>query len=145
MNELIEEYLRTRGVRYFRGHHDDEYFHVVHTGTGRLYVHLEVCGDDRDAVQISISPDHYYPAGRGDLLHQAVERWNCDCREVGALLLSSSDPNLVGIAAGSRYRGTDTTGLGAFIDGTVGAAVELFGLIGEIGGGPAAPILRDAG
>jgi hypothetical protein len=29
MNGLIEDYLSTRGVRYFRGHHDDEYFYLV--------------------------------------------------------------------------------------------------------------------
>lgn len=143
MNELIEECLRIRGVRYFRGRHDDEYFHLVHTGAGRLYAHLEVCGPDRDSVQISISPDHYYPAGRGDLLHQAVARWNSECHEVGALVLASSDPNLVGVAAGSRYRGTDPIELGEFVDGSLMAAVELFGLISTIGGS-AAPALRSA-
>lgn len=144
MNELIEECLRTRDVRYFRGRHDDEYFHLVHTGAGRLYVHLEVCGSDRDTVQISISPDHYYPAGQGERLQQTIGRWNADCRAVGALVLASSDPNLVGIAAGSRYRGSDPIELGAFIDGSLMAAVELFGLL-SAGGGPAAPALRNAG
>jgi hypothetical protein len=48
MNTLIEEYLRARGVRYFRGHHDDEYFFLVDfqsdfcldASHGRLHVHL---------------------------------------------------------------------------------------------------------
>lgn len=143
MNELIEECLRTRGVRYFRGRHDDEYFHLVHTGAGRLYVHLEVCGSDRDTVQISISPDHYYPAGHGEWLQQTVARWNSECRAVGALVLASSDPNLVGVAAGSRYRGSDPIELGEFVDGSLMDAVELFGRLGT--GGPAAPALRNAG
>ena len=143
MNELIEECLRIRGVRFFRGRHDDEYFHLVHTGVGRLYVHIEVCGPDRDTVQISISPDHYYPAADGERLHQAVARWNAECREVGALVVASSDPNLVGLAAGSRYRGDDPIALGEFVDGSLLAAVELFGLIG-ISGGPAAPTLASA-
>lgn len=143
MNELIEECLRTRGVRYFRGRHDDEYFHLVHTGAGRLYVHLEVCGSDRDTVQISISPDHYYPAGHGEWLQQTVARWNSECRAVGALVLASSDPNLVGVAAGSRYRGSDPIELGEFVDGSLMDAVELFGRLGT--DGPAAPALRNAG
>ena len=144
MNELIEECLRIRGVRYFRGRHDDEYFHLVHTGAGRLYVHIEVCGADRDTVQISISPDRYYPAAHGDRLQQAVARWNAECHEVGALVMASSDPNLVGVAAGSRYRGSDPIDLGDFVDGSLVAAVELFGQIGA-GEGPVAPTLRNAG
>lgn len=143
MNELIEECLRTRGVRYFRGRHDDEYFHLVHTGAGRLYVHLEICGPDGGTVQISISPDRYFPAGHSERLHRAVARWNAGCREVGALVQPSSDPNLVGVAAGSRYCGSDPIELGDFVDGSLMAAVELFGLLGA-DGGPAAPALRSA-
>lgn len=144
MNELIEEYLRTRGVRYFRGHHDDEYFYLVRASAGRLYVHLEVSGTDRETLQISIIPDHYFPAALAERLQDAVARWNAEGREVGALVQASSDPNLVGIAAGGRCRGTDVRELAAFIDGSLAAALELFGSIDTIGG-PTAPRLRDAG
>ena len=144
MNELIEGYLRARGVRYFRGHHDDEYFHLVHTRTVRLHVHLEVCGDDRDGVLVSITGDRYYPAGQRDQLQQAISRWNAECHDIGAVVQESSDPHLVGVAAGSRYHGVDAAQFGTFVDGAIAAAAELFARIGDLA--PAAPqALRDAG
>jgi hypothetical protein len=132
MNELIEEYLRARGVRYFRGHHDDEYFHLVHTRTARLHVHLEVCGDDRDGVQVSITGDRYYPAGHSEQLQQVIARWNAECHDIGAVAQESSDPHLVGVATGSRYRGMDPGQFGAFVDGCIAAASELFGRIVDL-------------
>lgn len=131
MNELIENYLGVRGIRYFRGHRDDVYFFMVDIGDhARLHVHLEVNGEPRDGVRISITPDRYYPAAHSDRILQALARWNADCRAVGALLQESSDPNLVGVAAGSLYRGTDPAEFGAFADGCVAAAVELFRSLG---------------
>ena len=152
MNELIEEYLRTRGVRYFRGHRDDEYFYLVdtrsHTGPHRLrvrlHVHLAVCGADRDAVQISITGDRYYPAGHSELFQQAVSRWNAECHDVGAVIQPSCDPALVGVAAGSRYRGTDVGELGLFVEGSEADAAQLLGLISDVSA-PLPATLRDAG
>ena len=148
MNELIEEYLRTRGVRYFRGHRDDEYFYLVdtrvHSGHIRLHVHLAVCGPDRDAVQISITPDRYYPAGHSELFQQAVSRWNNECHGVGAVLQPSCDPALVGVAAGSRYHGTDAGELGSFVEGSEADAAKLLGLITDVVA-PLPPTLRNAG
>jgi hypothetical protein len=67
MTELIERYLRSRGARYFRGHHDDEYFFLVDVpagaNRGRLHVHLGV-GADRGEVVLVITPDRYYPGAR---------------------------------------------------------------------------------
>lgn len=138
MDELIEEFLRARGVRFFRGHHDDEYFFRI----GRLYVHLEVCGADRDAVQIGFTADRYYPVGQRVLLEQVIAGWNSECRVIGATVHDSSDPGLVGVSAGSRHRGTDVDDLAAFIEGAVAAAIDLFGRIRR----PVAPVtqtLRD--
>lgn len=152
MNELIEEYLRTRGVRYFRGHRDDEYFYLVdtrvHTGhprlNVRLHVHLAVCGADRDAVQITITGDRYYPAGHSEVFQQAVSRWNAECHDVGAVIQPSCDPTLVGVAAGSRYRGTDVDELCSFVEGSEAGAVQLLGLIGDLVAS-LPPTLRNAG
>lgn len=145
MNTLIEEYLHTRGVRYFRGHHDDEYFYIAEApDRSRLYVHLEVCGAGRDAVQISITPDRYLPAQHSDRLHEVVARWNSECHAVGALVLQSCDPSLVGVSAGSRFRGTDRGEFGSFVEGSHAAAAELFGSIRGIVP-PAEPPLRRAG
>lgn len=145
MNQLIQEYLRLREVRYFRGHREDEYFYRVHTALGaRLYVHLDICGPGRDAVQISISPDRYYPAGHGDRIGQALSRWNAECHEVGALLQASSDPSLVGVAAGSRYHAGAPGEFGAFVEGAENAAAALFATLGGLIP-PVSPDLRVAG
>lgn len=149
MNELIEEYLRSRGVRHFRGHRDDEYFYIVEASTHgpahtRLYVHLDVCGEDRDAVQISIAPDRYYPAAHGDRIGQALSRWNAECHRVGAMLQHSSDPSLVGVAAGSRYHAGDPGEFSAFVEGAETAAVDLFASLAELIP-PVSANLRDAG
>ncbi|HPX35393.1 MAG TPA: YbjN domain-containing protein [Mycobacterium sp.] len=145
MNELIEKYLDVRGIRYYRGYRDDVYFFMVDIGDhARLHVHLEVSGADRDGVQISITPDRYYPAAYSDRILQALARWNSDCRAIGALLQESSDPNLVGVAAGSVYRGVDPAEFGAFVDGCLAAAVELFRSLGALVP-PVAAQLRDAG
>lgn len=149
MNELIEKYLGVRGIRYFRGYRDDVYFFMVGIGDhARLHVHLEVSaaqvsGAGHDSVQISITPDRYYPAAYSDRILQALAGWNAECRVIGALLQESSDPNLVGVAAGSIYRGSDPGEFGAFADGCVAAAVELFRSLGVLVPPAAAP-LRDA-
>ena len=126
MNELIEGYLRTVGVRYFRGHHDDEYFFLVDARAGRLYVHLEVSGADRDAVRIDITPDRYYPAAHRDEIHHAVQRWNDEEHGIGALVGRSCDPQLAGVSAGSVYRGSGAGEFSAFVDDSIAAAAELF-------------------
>lgn len=145
MNELIEKYLGVRGIRYFRGHRDDVYFFMVDIGDhARLHVHLEVSGEERDGVAVSITPDRYYPAAHSDRILQALSRWNSECRPVGALLQESSGPNLVGVAAGSVYRGVDPAEFGAFADGCVAAAVELFRSLGALVP-PVSAQLRDAG
>ena len=151
MNRLIEDYLRTRGVRYFRGHHDDEYFFLVDfvadAYRGRLNVHLEVCGPDRDGVQVSISPDRYYPAGQRDLFTGLADRWNSGNPAVSAVVLDSSDPQLVGVMARAGQRPAAAAELADFVEAAVSAAVELFGLMTAAAtpGRQSAGDLRDAG
>lgn len=152
MNELIEDYLRGRGVRYFRGHRDDAFFYFVDVPvsafrarrTGRLNVHLEVCGPRRDAVRVSVGPDRFYPADRRERLTAIAARWNAGDPCVHAVVHDSSDPALVGVEARITRRPIDTAGLADFVDHAVASSVELFGLIGEAAL-PEPHSLRDAG
>ena len=141
MNRLIEDYLRTRGVRYFRGHHDDEYFYladfVVGAFRGRLNVHLEV--DGPDAVLISITPDRYYPVNLREHIDGLVDRWNAGSPPVQVVIRESCDPHLVGVLAHGWYRPADAADLAGYVDAAVGSSIELFG------GMPDVAILRDAG
>ncbi len=124
--DLIESYLRTRHVRYFRGHHDDEFFFLVNAYHGRLHVHLEPSGPDRESVTIRVTAERYYPAAERAAIASLADRWNQAHPASGAVVFSSCDPRLVGVAAESRYRNTDA-GFGDFADQAIQAAVDLFG------------------
>ena len=124
--DLIESFLRTRHVRHFRGHHDDEFFFLVNAYHGRLHVHLEPSGPDREAVNIRVTAERYYPAGEQQAIAALADRWNQVHPASHAVVFSSCDPRLVGVAAESRYRNTDAD-FGDFVDQAIQAAVDLFG------------------
>lgn len=148
MKRQIEEYLRARGVRYFRGHHDDEYFYFVDflTGTdrGRLDVHLEAGAADPETLLVTISPDRYYPAEKAVRLGALAGEWNAGGPVVEAVVHGSSDPRLVGLHARSSTRVSGAAELGEFVDAAVTAGIDLFGRIAaEMPSSNA--VLRDAG
>lgn len=155
MNTLIEEYLRARGVRYFRGHHDDEYFFLVDfqsdfcldASHGRLHVHLEVSGAARDDVQLSITPDRFYSAAKRDLLTSLATRWTAGSGGAEAVVHESSDPALVGITVLDRFRPTSGAGLAYFVDQSIASAIELFEQVTAeaLPAHPDPAVLRDAG
>ena len=157
MNALIETYLRSTGVRYFRGHHDDEYFFLVDflflvdAHQGRLHVHLEACGTDRDSVhrdsvQLSITPDRFYPVESRGRLAALAARWIGQNPGAEATVHDSSDPGLVGVSIQSLHRPADAESLASFVDDCVASAIELFGAMGQTATCQAtAPPLRDAG
>jgi len=122
--DLIESYLRTRHVRYFGGHHDDEFFFLVNAYHGRLHVHLEPSGPDRESVTIRVTAERYYPAAERAAIASLADRWNQAHSASGAVVFSSCDPRLVGVAAESRYRNTDA-GFGDFADQAIQAAALL--------------------
>jgi len=155
MNTLIEEYLRARGVRYFRGQHDDEYFFLVDfqadfcldTSHGRLHVHLEVSGLLRDNILLSITPDRFYPVGKRDLLTSLSTRWTAGSGGAEAVVHDSSDPALVGITVLDRFRPTSSAGLAYFVDQSIASAIELFEQVtaAVLPSHPGHEALRDAG
>ncbi len=148
MKRQIEDYLRTRGVRFFRGHHDDEYFFLVDflSGAyrGRLNVHLEACDAEPGTVLVTISPDRYYPAQTADLLGDLAGRWNAGHPAADAVVHGSSDPALVGVFARSRIRASELPVLTEHVEAAVAAAAALFGQVAELPTAQAA-VLRDAG
>lgn len=121
--DLIESYLQARQVRYFRGHHQDEFFFLINAYHGRLHVHLQPCGA---AVHLSITAERYYPAGRRAALAALIERWNDTDPPAAATMFASCDPRLVGVVAERRY-GVDDGEFGPFVDRTVQSAIDLFG------------------
>jgi hypothetical protein len=148
MKRQIEDYLRARGMQYFRGHHDDEYFFLVDflagAYRGRLNVHLQVCEGEPDAVLLTISPDRYYPAEKAQWLSTLAERWNAEDPPVRVTVHDSCDPHLVGVQARSRNRPDDVAALTVFVDDAVAAGIDVFGRM-SAAAIPASNTLRDAG
>jgi hypothetical protein len=148
MKREIEEYLRARGVHYFRGHHDDEYFFLVDfvagAYRGRLNVHLDVGDAGPDTVAVTISPDRYYSVEKAEQLGAVVDRWNGEDPAVRAVVHGSCDPHLIGVCARSQTRPADMGALAGFVDAAVAAGIDLFGRI-AVAATPPGTALRDAG
>ena len=148
MNELIEDYLCSRGARFFRGHHADDYFFLVDVLVDgrhkRLTVHLQAAGG---GVEISIAPDRYYPAEARDLFDELVARWNLAEPGAEVVIHRSSDPGLVGVSVRDAARPESVAGLSAFVDHAVGAAIDLFAGMRRVAAptDQGGPMLRDAG
>lgn len=151
MHALIEDFLRRRGTRYFRGHHADEYFFLVDASVDghhkRLRVHLEAAGPARDAVAVSIAPDRYYPAAARRTLTDLALRWKAGESGADVVIHDSSDPRLVGLSVRTWERPESLAGLAAFVDHAVAASIEFFAQIRAAVPAPAqgGSFLRDAG
>lgn len=151
MHPFIKDYLRAKSVRYFRGHRDDEYFFLVDSPVvavhGRLHVHLAVSGLLRDTVQISITPDRYYPADKRDRLSGLAARWTAGGQGAEAIVHYSCNPSLVGVLVEDFFRPISAAGLAGFVDQTIASAFELFEqvTVETLPSRRATDMLRDAG
>jgi hypothetical protein len=150
---LIERYLRTRGRRYFRGHHDGEFFFVTSdraSTSGRLHVHLEVSPDHDDVLILRVTPGCYFPAADRPWLTYFSERWNRQDRQVTAIVHGSSDPQRIGVVARRSQwirKSFSFEVFAAIIDGAISDARELFAELSPVVElpSPEPPLLRDAG
>ncbi len=146
---VIERYLRTSGRRYFRGHHDGEYFFVT-ARPRRLHIHLEICPAHDDVLIIRVTPGYFFPAVDRPWLSHFSETWNRRDRQVTAIVHGSSDPQRVGVEArrSQWIRGNISfEAFASFVDRTIADAVELFAELRPLVElpSPAQPLLRDAG
>jgi hypothetical protein len=156
--ELIERYLLARGRRYFRGHHDGEYFFIVTVGHERLHVHLEISPADRDTLTLRITPAYFFPATDRARLLQFADKWNRPDRRAIAIVYESCDQTRVGVAVQASYSLAPNVAFGEFgefgefgdmADDTIRSAVQLFtAMTPAAEPRPARPLgtwLRDAG
>jgi hypothetical protein len=127
--ELIERYLRARGRRYFRGHHDGEYFFILTVGHERLHVHIEIPPAGRDSVTVRVTPTSFFPASEVAPLSRLADTWNEETRPTRAVVYESSDRNRIGVAAENSYHLASNVPFeefAALADSTIGSAVALF-------------------
>jgi len=147
---LIERYLRTRGRRFFRGHHDGEYFFVTSARPRRLHVHLEISPGHDDVLIIRVTPGCFFPAADRPWLAHFSDTWNRQDRQVTAVVHNSSDPQRIGVVARRSQcirNGVSFEDFASFVDRTIADATDLFGELGPVVGLPSTsqPSLRDAG
>lgn len=145
---LVERYLRVRGRRYFRGHHDGEYFFVIGTNR-RLHVHLEISPAHGDVLIIRVTPGYFFPATERPWLVHFSDTWNRQDREVTAIVHGSSDPQRIGVVARRSHwvrRNVSFDEFAVFVDHTIADATDLFDELSPAVVLPTAhALLRDAG
>lgn len=132
MSTLIEQTLRSRGVRYFRGHHDGEFFFMVvpltDSARGRLHVHLRPgVGDE---VAISISGGRFRPAAQRDALTRLAARCNA-LFPVEVTVQDSCDPGLVGVLVTAAGCPAGAGELSDLIDIAVDVAADILRRVPE--------------
>jgi hypothetical protein len=151
---LIERYLFTCGLRFFRGQHDGEYFFVAKSHPRRLHVHLEISASFGDVLDIRVAPASFFPVSDRPWLTQFADAWNLQNREVTAIVHGSSDPQRIGISARrSQWIREDISfeDFASLVDRTITAAVDLFAELVPVVELPSrlqvtqpVPLLRDA-
>lgn len=134
--ELIERYLLARGRRYFRGHHDGEYFFILTVGHERLHVHIELSSADCDTFTVRVVPAYFFPAADRARLMSFADKWNRDSRATRAIVHESCDKSRIGVTAENSYPLATTMPFDEFAglaDNTIRSAVKLFAEITPVG------------
>ncbi|MDT5012318.1 MAG: hypothetical protein QOH57_3935 [Mycobacterium sp.] len=136
--EAIERYLSAHGLRYFRGHHDGEFFFIMTVDRSRFHVHLGPTADRPDGCTIRVTPACFFRADDRARLLDIAHRWNYANPCATALVHESSDPARVGVDV--EYKGSVTCyeEFGYFADHAIESSVKLFRELSQ------APALRDA-
>jgi hypothetical protein len=127
--EVIERYLRARGRRYFRGHHDGEFFFILPAGHERLHVHIEIPPADRDSVTVRVTPPCFFAAAEDARLKAFADTWNEESLPTRAVVYESCDRNRIGVAAESTCPLAPSMPFEEFADladSTIRSAVTLF-------------------
>ena len=148
--DLTERYLRSRGIRHFRGQHDGECFFVSNAGGRRLHVHLGISRWRSDVFTIRVAPASFFPAADGAHLTRLADAWNHQGSEVIAIVHGSSDPQRIGVFARSSRRIRNRIPFEEFaryLDRSVAAAIDFFAELTPVDGSAttAQPLVRDAG
>ncbi len=148
--ELTERYLRSRGIRYFRGQHDGEYFFVADADGRRLHVHLGTSRWHSDVFTIRVTPARFFPAADSARLVELADAWNQQNHEVTVIVHGSSDPQRIGVFARSSRRVPDRIPFeefGCFADDAIAGAIDFFSELAPPADSTstAQPLLQDAG
>ncbi|MFZ0833196.1 MAG: hypothetical protein WAM92_08965 [Mycobacterium sp.] len=137
-SQLVQRYLRRRGLRFFRGGHEGEYFFILTVRHERFHVHLEVISGKPDVLVVRVAPGHYFPATERDRMVSFARSWNAGSRRAEVIVCESSDPSRIGVAVQSSCPITGID-LDDFANRSIRSAIQLFAELTP------APELKNAG
>jgi Putative bacterial sensory transduction regulator len=145
--ELIERYLRSRQLRFFRSDDGEDFMMVLSNyERGKLHVNLRINGLRRDVLEISMTPAGYYQAAARPRLMELVNDWNRDTHWPKAFVRETAGPNHVSVVAENAYLLTDgihLAALGNFVRSTVEYGADLFKKIEQAVSLPSANALEE--
>jgi hypothetical protein len=146
---LIERYLCTCGVRFFRPEHDGEYSFVVDAHPRRLNAHLKMSPSFGDVLTVRVTPACLFSVDQRPWLTQFADAWNKQGREVSAIVHCTSNPQRIGVLARRSQwirEGISFEDFATFADRTIASAIDLFEGLTPVVELPsrAQPLLRDA-
>ncbi|TAM68879.1 YbjN domain-containing protein [Mycobacterium sp.] len=130
--DLIERYLQSRGLRFFRSDDGEEFLMLSSYERGKLHVTLRVNGLRRDVLEISISPAAYYAAGERPRLMELVNDWNRDTHWPKAFVRETARTGHVSVVGENAYLlsdGIHLEALGNLVRSAVEYGADLFAKI----------------
>ncbi|MEE3751568.1 YbjN domain-containing protein [Mycobacterium intracellulare] len=144
--ELIERYLTSHGLRFFRSDDGEEFLVLSSYERGKLHVILRINGLRRDLLEISISPAAYYPAGERPRLMELVNDWNRDTHWPKAFVRETARPDHVSVVGENAYLlsdGIHFEALGHLVKSAVEYGADLFAKIEQAVRLPSADALEE--
>lgn len=127
--ELIERYLRSRQLRFFRSNDGEEFLLVSAHERGKVLVTLRLNGLRRDILEVSMSPARYHPVAERPRLLELVNDWNRDTHWPKAFVRETGRPGHVSVVGENAYLLTDgihLEALGNLVRSTVEYGADLF-------------------
>lgn len=143
--QLIERYLKTRDLRYYRNSDADEYLLLFSTLHGKLHVTIRLGGPGNQVLVISVTPAVNYPAAQRVRLMEVINDWNRDSWWPKAFVRQTSLPDQVSVVGEQSIwlpEGIHFEAVAEFIDATNACASDLFGKITAAMALPSAPTLQ---
>jgi Putative bacterial sensory transduction regulator len=132
--QLIERYLDSRDLRFYRDHDGKGFLVLLSTKHGKLQVNLRTSGKRGDVLVISVSPAMHYPAAERSRLMKVVNDWNRDTHWPKAFVRKTSQPNRIGVVGETSFplsKGIHFEAVAEFIGYTTRCAPDLFDKIAE--------------
>ncbi|OBI16359.1 hypothetical protein A5714_11235 [Mycobacterium sp. E2462] len=143
--ELIERYLRSHPLRFFRSDDGEEFLLTSPHSRGKLSITLRINGLRRDILEVSISPAAHYPAAERPRLLELVNEWNRDTHWPKAFVRETPHPGHVSVVGENAYlltHGIHPQALGDLVRSTVEHGADLFDKIERSLRQPSADVLE---